>query len=221
MHRATCTTPPLSTPSGPTVGQVCDASESMSTPPATAANRDVGDLTQAVFGERFSMAEVLAHLDAMPASGRGDGAVWLGSVGYENHRDSSEFAAFLADAGVERIIDVRELPLSRRRGYSKTALSKTLGEAGIEYLHMRALGNPKELRDIYKSGRPEEGRRLYSAFLAEHRQEAVRGLAAMLAEKRTALMCLEGDPAVCHRTVIIEALEALGDVSVARDELAE
>ena len=48
----------------------------------------------------------------------------------------------LADAGVERLIDVRELPISRRRGFAKTALGEALAAEGVEYLHMRSLGNP-------------------------------------------------------------------------------
>lgn len=167
----------------------------------------------------MSMADVWELVDRQSVVEASAG-VWLGSIGYEKHRDSSAFAELVANAGVERIIDVRELPLSRRRGYSKTALAATFAEAGVEYVHMRSLGNPKELRDIYKSGRPEEGKRRYAAFIQEHRQGALNDLAAMLDQKRTALMCLEHDPAVCHRTVIIEALEAQG-VSVARAELSE
>ena len=49
-------------------------------------------------------------------------------------------------AGVERVIDVRALPLSRRPGFSKTPLRGALEEAGIEYVHLKALGTPAEGR---------------------------------------------------------------------------
>ena len=87
--------------------------------------------------------------------------VWVGSIGYERHRHAAEFSALLRDAQVERVIDVRELPISRRRGYAKTALSESLAQEGIEYVHMRGLGNPKPFRDLYKSGRVHEGRAAY------------------------------------------------------------
>jgi hypothetical protein len=54
-----------------------------------------------------------------------------------------EFAAALQKAGVRRVIDVRALPLSRR-GLFKVGAENTLGEAGIEYVHLKALGTPAE-----------------------------------------------------------------------------
>jgi uncharacterized protein (DUF488 family) len=135
-------------------------------------------------------------------------ALWLGSVGYERHKDSAEFAQLLRTAGVERLIDVRELPISRRRGYAKTALGEAMKGEGIEYVHMRDLGNPKPYRDLYKLGKVEEGRRLYTDYLHEEQREALELLASMLPEKKTALMCVEHDAAVCHRTVILESLRS-------------
>lgn len=134
--------------------------------------------------------------------------IWVGSVGYERHKDNREFAQALADAGVERLVDVRELPISRRRGYAKSALMAAMAEAGVEYVHVRALGNPKPFRDLYKAGRTEEGRAAYEAFLLEERQEALAALAEMLREKPAALMCVEHDSATCHRAVILEVLRS-------------
>lgn len=133
-------------------------------------------------------------------------ALWIGSVGYERYGDNREFAARLAEAGVERLVDVREAPISRRRGFAKSALAAALNEAGIEYEHVGELGNPKAIRDVYKAGDPDEGRARYADYLLGHRRDALESLVPKLHEKRTALMCLEQDPARCHRTVIIEAL---------------
>lgn len=132
--------------------------------------------------------------------------VWVGSAGYERHKLNDDFAEHLRRAGVERLVDVREMPISRRRGYAKTALSEALGRAGIEYLHLRALGNPKLFRDLYKSGQVEEGRRRYEKFLLDEGREALDELAGLLYKKRTALMCVEHDRALCHRAVILDAL---------------
>jgi len=104
------------------------------------------------------------------------------------------------------LIDVRELPISRRRGFAKTALAAALAEQGIEYLHLRGMGNPKEFRDLYKSGRVAEGRAGYEQLLAEDRADDLRELAETIHEKRSALMCVEHDEAVCHRQVIFAAL---------------
>ncbi len=149
-----------------------------------------------------------------------DGAVlhWVGSVGYERYRSVEDFARLLAQAEVERLIDVRELPISRKRGFAKTALAEALAAQGVDYLHLRCMGNPKEFRDLYKSGQVAEGRAGYEQLLIEDRADDLRELAETIHEKRSALMCVEHDEAVCHRQVIFSALQSqLGlDLEIAR-----
>lgn len=155
------------------------------------------------------MDELLARVEAVaprPSATESGPAVWVGSVGYERHKDHRVFARRLGDAGVERLVDVRELPISRRKGYAKTALSTAMAEVGIEYVHAKALGNPKPYRDLYKSGRVEEGRRYYTQYLLVEQREALTDLMGLLQEKRSAIMCVEHDARVCHRAVILEAL---------------
>ena len=144
--------------------------------------------------------------------------IWIGSVGYERFQHNEAFATMLAAEGVERLIDVRDLPISRKHGFAKTALTQALAERGIEYVHAKLLGNPKEFRDLYKSGKIEAGRSRYQAFLLEERVDALRELVSLIREKRSALMCVEHDEATCHRNVIFCALsEELGlDVLVNR-----
>src|SRR2546427_80970 len=73
------------------------------------------------------------------------------TIGYEA-TTMADFLAALTGAGVERVIDVRALPLSRRPGFSKTSLAASLAEAGIDYVHLKALGTPKRGRDAAKKG---------------------------------------------------------------------
>jgi Protein of unknown function, DUF488 len=188
------------------------------------------DLTHLVLGRAMSVDDAwVALLDEPADSGLADDAVafdgkrvltealWVGSVGYERFRLNTDLAERLRAAGVERVIDVRQLPISRRPGYAKSALGQAFADAGIEYVHVRALGNPKPTRDLYKSGQIEEGRAGYGEYLVGEQRDALAGLVAMLREKRSALMCVEHDPATCHRTVIFEALgDELGiDLDVA------
>lgn len=174
--------------------------------------RSVAELTKAVFGEALSIDQVLARLELveLPVTGSQTATIdlWVGSVGYELHRDHLAFARHVQAAGVERLIDVRELPISRRRGYAKTALGQAMADVGVEYVHIRALGNPKPYRDLYKSGRVEEGRRCYEKHLLSEQRGALEKLVPLLREKRSALMCVEHDAATCHRTVIVEALRS-------------
>jgi hypothetical protein len=187
-------------------------------------NLSLSELSLAALGTSMTMGELcdLIGLDqiALPARGgapmsSGDvgdctapAVLWIGSIGYEQFRDSRDFARRLLAAGVERLIDVRELPISRRRGYAKTALRETMEQADIEYVHMRALGNPKPYRDLYKSGRHQQGREKYRRHLLENQRGALVELVELMQGKRSALMCVEHDPAVCHRTVIVEALRS-------------
>jgi len=58
------------------------------------------------------------------------------TIGYEG-TTMDEFLAALKAAGVERLIDVRALPLSRRPGFSKSPLRAALEEVGIKYVHLK------------------------------------------------------------------------------------
>lgn len=188
-------------------------------PPSTAQREQhasaasIAALTRAVFGSELSMADVWQRVgaDAFPPDSpepvASAEAVWVGSIGYERFRDVRDFVRQLVAAGVERLVDVRELPISRRRGYAKSALGEATESAGIEYLHSRALGNPKEFRDLYKSGERDRGREGYERFLLTEQREALEELERWLREKRSALMCVEDDQATCHRDVIFSSLQ--------------
>ena len=60
------------------------------------------------------------------------------------------FITRLQTAQVKTIVDVRELPLSRKKGFSKSAFCAALSAHRIAYLHAPALGCPKPIRNQYK-----------------------------------------------------------------------
>jgi uncharacterized protein (DUF488 family) len=128
------------------------------------------------------------------------------TIGYEG-TTIPEFISALQRAGVERVIDVRGLPLSRRPGFSKSPLRAALEEAGLEYLHLKALGTPAEGRAAARAGRHSDLRRIYSGQL--ELPEAIAQSAQMLdlaREKPSALLCMEREPEVCHRMLLLEAV---------------
>ena len=129
------------------------------------------------------------------------------TAGYEQHRRPEDLIEVLRRAGIERLVDVRERPLSRRPGFSKSSLAGLLAEAGIAYEHARRLGNPKPYRDLYRSGRKADGERGYRAHI-RNQAEAVDELLAALATARTCVLCLERDPADCHRSILVDELRA-------------
>jgi uncharacterized protein (DUF488 family) len=127
------------------------------------------------------------------------------TIGYEA-TTMAEFIAALKAAGVERLIDVRALPLSRRPGFSKNILAASVGEAGIEYVHLKNLGTPKPGRDAAKKGDVATLEAVYETQLGlpEAQAEAAR-MRALAAEKPSALLCYERNPEHCHRTLLLEA----------------
>lgn len=127
------------------------------------------------------------------------------TIGYEA-TTMADFLAALTGAGVERVIDVRALPLSRRPGFSKTSLAASLAEAGIDYVHLKALGTPKRGRDAAKQGDVATLEAVYAdqLELPEAQAQAAQML-ALAAEKPSALLCFERDPRHCHRTLLLEA----------------
>jgi uncharacterized protein (DUF488 family) len=126
------------------------------------------------------------------------------TIGYEGSTPEA-FDAALVAAGVELVVDERAVAASRRRGFAKTALSDRLTGAGIRYLHLRELGDPKPGRDAARAGRWAEFRSIFSAHLAT--PEAIGGLARLselAVRQRTALLCYEADATQCHRTIVAE-----------------
>ena len=135
------------------------------------------------------------------------------TIGYEAVT-MGEFIAALKSAGVERVIDVRALPLSRRPGFSKTPLRGALGEAGIDYIHLRALGTPAAGREAARKGRQAELERIYAGQLELPEAIAQGALMIELARERpSALLCYERDPAGCHRTLLLAAVAPEAEVT--------
>lgn len=128
------------------------------------------------------------------------------TIGYEG-TTVADFLAALKQAGVKRVIDVRALPLSRRPGFSKSSLRAALEEAGMEYVHLKALGTPANGRAAARAGRHADLERIYAGQL--ELPEAMVQSAQMLdlaAEKPSALLCMEREPASCHRTLLLNAV---------------
>lgn len=135
------------------------------------------------------------------------------TIGYEG-TTVAEFIGALTAAGVERVLDVRALPLSRRPGFSKSALRAALEQAGIEYIHLKALGTPADGRAAARAGRHADLERIYAGQL--ELPEAMAQSAQMLdlaRERPTALLCMEREPAHCHRTLLLDSVAPNAEVT--------
>ena len=129
-------------------------------------------------------------------------------------RSTEELLAVLGEAAIERLVDVRAMPRSRRHphfGYGP--LGARLVAAGIRYdWRGEALGGLRKGGDDRRH--PALADPAFRAY-AEHMEGAVfRAAAEELAERavreKLCLMCAERDPGRCHRLLIADWMTARG-----------
>lgn len=134
----------------------------------------------------------------------------LWTIGYERVGQGA-FIKALTDARVKTLVDVREVANSRRAGFSKKSLAAALNEAGIGYVHMKALGTPKAGRLAARAGDHKTMAKIFTAKLAEPESElALAELADMANSGHVCIMCLEHDWKICHRAIVAKRLERRG-----------
>lgn len=130
----------------------------------------------------------------------------LATIGYEAAPQAAVIQK-LKDAGVEVVIDVRAIAASRRPGFSKGVLSASLADAGIGYVHLRALGTPKAGREAVRKGRTAEMRAIYEEHLKEPEAQLQLAQAVEIARRRkAALLCYEAEARGCHRRIVAERM---------------
>jgi uncharacterized protein (DUF488 family) len=128
-------------------------------------------------------------------------------------RTIEEFLSILKAHGVDRLVDVRSIPKSRRvPQFNSDALAPSLGEQAIDYFHLESLGGRRHAKkDSINTGWRNSSFRGYADHMAS--DEFRTGLSSLLdlaREKRTAIMCAEAVPWRCHRSLIGDALLVRG-----------
>jgi uncharacterized protein (DUF488 family) len=130
------------------------------------------------------------------------------SIGYEG-LEVDALAERLAQSKVTVLVDVRLNAISRRKGFSKKALTAALERAGIDYIHEPELGNPQDNRSSFREGDGSEGRERMRARLSNGSGAALRRLVDLARSDRVAVLCVERDRQRCHRDVITEMAQEL------------
>lgn len=132
--------------------------------------------------------------------------IQLFTIGYEG-RDLDAFLACLQQNAIDCLLDVREIAFSRKKGFSKTALSAALEERGIQYVHFKELGSPSALREELRSSGD------YGPFfhgMEEHlatQSNAIEQAYHHVTQARCCLMCYEKLAAACHRKVVAQKIK--------------
>ena len=130
----------------------------------------------------------------------------LFTIGYEG-RNVEDFTNRLKDYGIQTLVDVRDIPLSRKKGFSKTPLAEYLQEEGIEYIHIKKLGSPKPLRDkVREDGNYEYFYKEYTTYIRSQ-GESVETLYKIVTNTNVCIMCYEREPDSCHRRAVAEEVK--------------
>ncbi len=129
----------------------------------------------------------------------------LVSVGYEGG-DAAGLIDRLVSLGVNTLADVRLTPLSRKRGLSKVGLGQALADVGIGYVHLRALGNPRDNRDGLRAGTDTARQRFLIGLRDPAAVAALDELGRLATDDAVAVLCFEADHDRCHRALVIDAV---------------
>jgi len=135
-------------------------------------------------------------------------------VGYQG-RSLEDLCQLIDDMDVEVVVDVRQRAWSYRPEMRKDALAAELDRRAIQYIHLGAAGNPFRPR----SGKPanfEQCAEQYRRFI-ERDVPLLARLRSLMGKHRTALLCYEEDGHLCHRSVLVQAM----DRNVGRVEMTD
>jgi uncharacterized protein (DUF488 family) len=138
----------------------------------------------------------------------------VSTIGYEGS-DLDDFIAVLRHAAIDILIDVRDIPLSRKKGFSKNSLKTALEQAGIAYQHLKVLGDPKPGRDAARAGNIARFRQIFSAHIANaEAQIAMENIIDQAQSKKVCLMCFERSHYCCHRNILVEYMKKMCNLEV-------
>jgi uncharacterized protein (DUF488 family) len=127
------------------------------------------------------------------------------TIGYEGS-SLPDFLATLKQQGVDCLLDIREYPGSRRKGFSKNILKEELASYGIGYHHEKQLGSP---RDIRHQLREDANYQAYFQAFNEYidtQTNLIENLASQLTGT-VVLLCYERDYKICHRSSVAKRFE--------------
>jgi uncharacterized protein (DUF488 family) len=122
----------------------------------------------------------------------------LYTIGYEK-KGIDDLLQTLLKNEIDLLVDIRAVPHSRVKDFTKKNLEKSLSENGIEYLLIKELGSPKELRDkVRTDGNYDYFFGEYYKFL-KNKMKYLSELSDFTKTRKICLFCYESDADRCHR----------------------
>lgn len=140
--------------------------------------------------------------------------LYIATIGYEAASPTAFDEALMA-AGVDVVVDVRAVAVSRRKGFSKTVLANRLEDQGLSYVHLRDLGDPKPGRDAARRGDFAAFRTIFDAHLTtDGARAALKSLEGIATSRRVALLCYEAEAETCHRSIVANHIANSANLSI-------
>lgn len=123
------------------------------------------------------------------------------------------FVRMLQGHEIEQVADVRTVPRSRKHPqFDRDTLPPVLEAEGIRYVHLKGLGGwRKPQPDSPNTAWRNDSFRGYADYMQTPEfAQNLEALIALARTARTAIMCAEGNPYRCHRSLISDALTVRG-----------
>lgn len=133
------------------------------------------------------------------------------TIGHSNH-PVTRLVSLLRAHGVTAIADVRSSPYSRSNPqFNRTLLHESLKAEGIAYVFLgRELGGRPDDASCYAEGKVQYNRLAQTSLFKKGLARVIKGAQS----HRISLLCAEGEPLVCHRTILVAQELALQGVPV-------
>lgn len=134
----------------------------------------------------------------------------LFTLGYER-LDIANFLEILKNSDIQTIVDIREIPISRKQGFSQNELREICRRHSLQYIHFKKLGSPTWLRrKLRVDGDYDFFFRRYREYLKNNGgREFVARINKLATDKPTCLLCFERDHKACHRKIVASEIKKI------------
>jgi hypothetical protein len=139
----------------------------------------------------------------------------LYTIGHST-RPVSEFIEILRASAITRVVDIRRIPWSRTNPqFDMAVLPKTLGRAGLDYVHLAALGGLRgkgeRVEEELNAGWVRQPFRNYADYARTPPfRDGLRELLEMASRQTCVIMCAEAVWWRCHRRIVTDYVLAYG-----------
>ena len=139
---------------------------------------------------------------------------WLATIGYEGAA-LDDFLATLREAGVTILIDIRQVPASRRAGSPRSGCTRrSMALASATYIWWALVILRKGAMPHGRAGLRSSGRSSPATCEPLEAQTDLQIAADLAQDGGACLLCYERQPEFCHRSIVADALAETTGVDV-------